>query len=43
MEEEEEKKNLSPLVFVNGQIISEFQSVYRRQQGKTLLNFLLYF
>lgn len=32
-------KNLSPLVFVNGQIISEFQNVYRRQQGKTLLNF----
>lgn len=35
------KKSLlsSPLLFVNGQIISKFQSVYHQHQGKTFLNF----
>lgn len=39
--EEEKKKSLlsSALLFVNGQIISKFQSVYHHHQGKTLLNF----
>lgn len=38
---EEKKKILlsSALLFVNGQIISEFLSVYHHHQGKTLLYF----
>lgn len=35
----EEKKKMSPLLFVNGQIIRKFQSVYHHHRGKTLLDF----